>query len=273
VSILRPVPTFAHPVWGGERLARAWGKGSGRVGESWEAWPESRLPDGRRLGDICVFPLLIKLLDTVATLSVQVHPDDAQAQALRGSPTGKEEGWVVLNAEPGARVAHGLSRRMSKEDLRERALSGRIEADLAWVPVRAGDVIDVPPGTIHAISGGVTLYEVQQPADLTFRLYDWGRGRTLHLDEAIAVARLEPRPVRARRRQVGPGRTLLLEGEHFRVEERRLPALVDGTAAITTLRGEATVQGDRLRVGQTAVAAGGSTLIEGEGAVIVAWPR
>ncbi|MFN7143673.1 MAG: type I phosphomannose isomerase catalytic subunit, partial [Myxococcota bacterium] len=193
LSAARPVrtaPTLARPVWGGFTLSREMGKDpdpEARIGESWEVWRDNRATDGRKLSEIVDFPLLVKILDVRETLSVQVHPDDEAAVRLIGAPHGKHEGWVVLRAEPGARVAYGLNREMSRDELRERALSGAIEQDLAWLPVKAGDVIDVPPGTVHAIGGGVLFYEVQQPCDLTWRLYDWGRGRELHLDHALEV--------------------------------------------------------------------------------------
>ena len=157
---------LTRPVWAGPALSQRYGKPAGEpfVGESWEVWPHNRMADGRELQEAVHFPLLIKLLSTRDVLSVQVHPDDTTA-ARHGAPSGKAEAWVVVEAEAGARVALGLRGPVRRDDLRRLALSGEIEDHLAWFPVAAGDVIDVPPGTIHAIGGGVTLYEVQQPAD------------------------------------------------------------------------------------------------------------
>ncbi|MGI6239937.1 MAG: type I phosphomannose isomerase catalytic subunit [Christensenellales bacterium] len=145
-------------------------------------------------GDIGgAFPLLIKLLDARELLSVQVHPDDAYAQANEGK-RGKSEAWVVLNCEPGARIAYGVN--AGRRGLREIMDAGEIEDALNWVDVRPGDVFYIPAGTVHALGGGIQCYEVQQSSDVTYRLWDWGRvgadgkPRDLHIEQAIAVSRM-----------------------------------------------------------------------------------
>jgi mannose-6-phosphate isomerase len=277
-TALRPVrlvPTLARPMWGGTALAAEMGKDpdpTARIGESWEVWRENRTSDGRRLADVVDFPLLVKLLDVRETLSVQVHPDDAAAQRIVGAPHGKHEGWVVLRAEPGAKVAYGLNRAMGEDELRARALSGEIEADLAWLEVRAGDVIDVPPGTIHAIGGGVLFYEVQQPCDLTWRLYDWGRGRPLHLEEALKVVARAPVASTAVARPLGEGREELLDGAHFHVERLTLPQTrrFEVWEALTVASGELRVGGERVGFGATLLLPPGEWRLEGEGTVLAA---
>lgn len=272
---MRPLcqqPLIVRPVWGGDFLARRWGKGEAPVGESWEVWRENRTLDGRRFGDVADFPLLIKLLDVKDRLSVQVHPNDAAARLLEGLPHGKSEGWVVLHAAPGAQVACGLVRELSEEELRARALTGDIEEDLAWRAVRAGDVIDVPAGTIHAIDGGVILYEVQQPCDVTYRLYDWGRPRPIHVDKAVAVARRSPA------RPVPPptagrcGAEQLLATEHFVVD--RVVAgpreVTDGWEAFTVVEGHLRIAGVSLDAGATVVVPPGPFAIEGDGVALAA---
>ena len=136
-------------------------------------------------------PLLVKLLFTSESLSVQVHPDDVYARA-HGGERGKTEMWHVLRAEQGARIGLGPRERLTPEGLREASMTGEIERLLHWMPARAGDTFFAPAGTIHAIGGGLVLCEVQQYSDVTYRLYDYGRPRELHLDEALAVARVEP---------------------------------------------------------------------------------
>ncbi|MDP2313919.1 MAG: class I mannose-6-phosphate isomerase [Pseudomonadota bacterium] len=275
VRPIRLAPTLARPMWGGTALAREMGKDpdpGARIGESWEVWRENRVADGRRLSEVVNFPLLVKLLDVRERLSVQVHPDDEAAQRIVGAPHGKHEGWVVLRAEPGAKVAYGLNRSMEKEELRARALSGEIEADLAWLEVHEGDVIDVPPGTIHAIGGGVLFYEVQQPCDLTWRLYDWGRGRPLHLEEALEVVACAPVASTAQVRPLGPGREELLDGPHFHVERLVLPQAraLEAWEALTVVSGELLVGGERVGFGGTVLLPPGEWRLEGEGIVLAA---
>lgn len=279
MPLVRTLPRLVAPPWGGHALARDFGKGphpAAALGESWEVWHENRVADGsgRRLGEVVSLPLLVKLLDTSEALSVQVHPDDDAARRLEDQPNGKAEAWVVLRAEPGARIAYGLTRELDAAALRERALSGAIEADLAWREVVAGEVLDVPPGTIHAIGGGLLLYEVQQPSDLTYRLYDWGRGRELHLDKAVAVSRRGPVEPSARPVALGPGVTRLLDHPCFRVEAYDVPLApaVDAAAptALTVVDGEVTVAGEAVRCGETVIAWGGAHALGGRGRVLAA---
>ncbi|MFZ5482203.1 MAG: type I phosphomannose isomerase catalytic subunit [Myxococcota bacterium] len=266
---LRPRPHLTRPIWAGDRLARELGKGDGpgdRVGESWEVWRDNLVDGGARLGDLAELPILVKLLDVRERLSVQVHPDDAAARRLEGAPHGKSEGWVVLRAEPGAKVAYGLSRELSAEELADRARSGAIEDDLAWMPVVPGDVIDVPAGTIHAIGGGILLYEVQQPCDLTYRLYDWGRPRPLQLDKAVAVARRSPMPAPR-----NPDGDLLFDTAHFRLERVRLGGVRETPwCALTVVEGRAEVAGVEVVVGSTVVLPPGRWELAGEGVALVA---
>ena len=168
--------------------------------------------------------LLLKLLFTSEKLSVQVHPDDQAAQA-RGHARGKDEAWLILDAEPGASIAFGLRAPLNRAGLREAALDGSIEHLLDWRRVNAGDVLYSPAGTIHAIGPGLGLVEIQQNLDLTYRLYDYGRPRPLQLDEAVAVADLGPAPDTVAPQLLAPGHVRLAGGPAFQVER------VDGPAA------------------------------------------
>jgi len=154
--------------------------------------------DGRRIGEIWFeettatdLPLLLKYIFTSEKLSVQVHPNDDEARS-RGLIRGKTECWYILEAEPGATLGLGLREPMSSAELRRAALDGSLDLLMNWVPVGAGDFFYVPAGTIHAIGAGITLVEFQQNADVTYRLFDYGRPRELHLDDAIAVSKLAP---------------------------------------------------------------------------------
>ena len=147
-------------------------------------------PSDKKIGEVWFgdkLPLLVKFVFTSDRLSVQVHPNDDFAAAHENS-AGKTEMWYVMRADPGARIAIGFRESISRERLREAALSGEIEHLLNWLEVQAGDAFFIPAGTVHAIGGGLALCEIQQYSDVTYRLYDYGRPRELHLDKAIQVS-------------------------------------------------------------------------------------
>lgn len=177
-SCLRLIePVLKARIWGSRDL-RAWypaaGAGAEPVGEAWLSPPDC--------------PVLIKLLFPRERLSVQVHPDDAYA-AAHGLGCGKSEAWYVVTSDPDARLAAGLRPGVSLAEFEAACRAGHGETLLQWIPVAAGDVVDVPAGTVHAIGGGMVLLEVQQPSDVTFRLHDFGRGRTLHWSDGFAAAK------------------------------------------------------------------------------------
>lgn len=209
----RPVlmnPTTRHYLWGGEKL-RGWGKvGASPLAESWELSARedgmSTAPDGTSLAEIFAadfpgrdFPLLVKLIDAARDLSVQVHPDDAAAQAI-GQPYGKSECWLVLEADPGAKLALGVERNTDAKTLRRAAQDGTLAEYLHWITAKAGECYAIPAGQIHALGAGLLVAEVQQNSDTTYRLYDYGRldadgkPRPLHLEQALAVANLQACP-------------------------------------------------------------------------------
>ncbi len=206
---LTVTPDLHARTWGGHRLAPP---GDEPIGEAWIAGPANRVDGGpfagRTLDDLASelgpalvgaaattrrFPFLVKLLDPAAWLSVQVHPDDATAHRLAGpDANGKTEAWYVLEAEPGAELLAGVRPGADPETIRAlvRRADARLEGLLARHRVHAGDAILVPAGTPHTIGPGLLLYELQQPSDLTYRVYDWGRtatpARQLHPVEAEA---------------------------------------------------------------------------------------
>lgn len=193
-------PGFADPAPGGDP-----------VGEIWFQGDDGEAPE-----------LLVKYLFTSERLSIQVHPDDEAARAA-GYPRGKDEAWLVLAAEPGATVAIGTHAPLSPDALRAAALDGSIEQLVDWKPVKAGDFIYSPARTVHAIGPGLTLIEIQQNVDLTYRLYDYGRPRELHLDAGVAAADARPFvPLPPPTQPEGEaGREILAEGAKFVVERRR----------------------------------------------------
>ena len=228
---LKLPPSFREKIWGSRDLSPLFGVQPNPIGEAWYTFEENVIANGayrgRTLGEVVLllgarlmggsyqpstlrrrsageaaqpatprayFPVLSKLLFTSDKLSVQVHPDDSYALAHEGGP-GKTEMWYVVQAAPGASIALGLTRHMSPAEMRSAAESGAIEQFLNWVPVQAGQVFFVPPGTLHSIGAGLVLCEIQQNSDLTYRFFDFGRAgddgnpRALHIDQAVAVTK------------------------------------------------------------------------------------
>ena len=205
-------------------LPKPWGV------EDLRPWSTARR-DGNAIGEIwyersdiaAADPsLLLKLLFTSQPLSIQVHPDDAFAHSM-GLPNGKTEAWYVLSAAPEAKVALGLSRRLTPQQLREAIDDGSIADLVVWRAVSADDVIFVPAGTIHAIGAGLVIAELQQRSDATFRLFDYGRQRELHIENAIAVADTGAANFQVRPSQLTAERRLLISSPHFVFERIDLP--------------------------------------------------
>ncbi len=201
-------PEFVERVWGARDLSPLFGQAPGEkpIGEVWLTGDACKIANGalaglslaelcRRFGRELVgdtarepdrFPLLIKFLFPREKLSVQVHPDDAAAQ-LSGLPCGKTECWYVLQAEPGAQVALGLKRGTTREQFAKAVAEVRAEKLLNWLDIHAGEMIYVDAGTVHAIGPGSILVETQQNSDTTYRLYDYGRPRELHIEQGLAA--------------------------------------------------------------------------------------
>ena len=221
--------------------------------------------------------LLIKYLFTSEKLSVQVHPDDAYARA-HGHERGKDEAWLILAADPHATIAIGTQDVMTKEALRASALDGTIEDRLKWWSVKADEVYHSPAGTVHAIGPGLTVIEVQQNVDLTYRLYDYGSARELHLDDGIAVADPVPYVATHVARDLAPGRRLLAEGPKFVMERwasaRGTVAAPNGKPVwLIPVKGGGTVDGAPLEAGGVWMAEGETALTIAEGGdVLVAYP-
>lgn len=248
------------------RVEKPWGRcdlwpgfanpspGQAPIGEIWFDAPAGHDPD-----------LMVKYLFTSQRLSIQVHPDDAAAQTC-GHARGKDEAWVILAAEPGATIALGTRYPVTREELRAAAQDGSIETLMHWQSVKAGDVIYSPAGVIHAIGPGLTLIEVQQNLDLTYRLYDYGRPRELHLDDGIAVSNPVPFVWQDQTRVVSSGRHILTEGGKFVIERWTGVHNYQTSAGwFIPVTGAGTIE-DAGTAGSAAWAAGECWLVDGGGA-------
>lgn len=161
--------------------------------------------------------LLVKYIFAREKLSVQVHPSDAQTRAAGLGRQGKEECWLVIDAEPGARLGIGFSADLDQAAMRSAVADGTIETLLTWHEVATGDFFYIPANTVHAIGAGICVLEVQQYSDITYRLYDYGRPRELHVEAALAVADGHPYDrARYALKADGPSR-VLVDGPHFRL--------------------------------------------------------
>ena len=213
------------------RVEKPWGRA--------ELWPGFDNPSGAKVGEIWFEApagtnpdLMVKYLFTSEKLSIQVHEDDATAQAA-GRERGKDEAWVILAAEPDATIALGTRAPVDRATLRAAALNGSIETLVDWKPAKAGDVIYSAARTVHAIGAGLTLIEVQQNVDLTYRLYDYGRPRELHLEAGVAVSDAVPFVAPPIPGDVGGGRSILCEGGKFVLERWSW----DGTRSVSLPEG------------------------------------
>jgi mannose-6-phosphate isomerase len=172
------------------------------------------------------FPLLVKVLFPKEKLSVQVHPDDSMAQKY-GDPRGKTECWYALDAKPGAQVALGIRPGVQPEKVRRAIEDSTLENDLDWLDVEKGDMIYVDAGTVHAIGPGSVLLETQQNSDLTYRMYDYGRPRELHVDRSMEALRLHTRAGKVAPIQ-DDGHAKLIDESFFRVDRFNLEAAGEG---------------------------------------------
>jgi mannose-6-phosphate isomerase len=199
-------PILVERIWGAQELPQPYPQPQpGKpIGEVWLTAEECKIcgrsdMDGKTLAEVSKehvaslgaehgFPLLLKILLPKEKLSVQVHPDDTEAQAM-GQPRGKTECWYVLDAEPGAQVAVGLVEGVDTAAMKAAIADGSAEDKMQKITVKAGDMVFVDAGTVHAIGPGMTVLETQQYSDVTYRLFDYGRPRELHVEQGLAVTK------------------------------------------------------------------------------------
>lgn len=240
------IPIFDERPWGLRDLRPIYTKiVKEPIGESWLTWHDNRIANGpfagRTLGDIATeykralvgsaavcedrFPLLVKFLFPSEKLSLQVHPDDPAARRA-GEPCGKTECWYVLDAQPGAQVALGLKGGTTTAEFAEAIRENRADELLNWINVYPGDMLFVAAGTVHTIGGGMVLVETQQTSDITYRLYDYGRGRELQIKDGIAAVKLNTRAGKVVR-QAGDNPNMLVRSPFFQVEKLKLATPLD----------------------------------------------
>jgi mannose-6-phosphate isomerase len=247
--------------------------------------PPFTAPAGKRIGEIWFEPprdlpqLLVKYIFTSEKLSVQTHPSDAQTEARGLGRQGKEECWLVIDAEPGATLGIGFNEALDTDTMRAAALDGSIENLLTWHEVTAGDFFYIPANTVHAIGGGCSIIEVQQNSDITYRLYDYGRPRELHLEEGMAVAKGEPYDMGRHLMLPESGDVALVDGPYFRLD--RVDGLPDQTTAaryhgcllVIPREGTACVRDEPVEPGQCALAASlDDVVFAPEGSCLIAQP-
>ncbi|MGC8781561.1 MAG: type I phosphomannose isomerase catalytic subunit, partial [Anaerolineae bacterium] len=257
------IPVLRDYIWGGRRLETLFGRRlpPGIIAESWEIsghptgstvadagyWQGRSLPAIQEaLGERLVggragwalargkFPLLIKLLDAQQVLSVQVHPDDAYALVHENGELGKTEMWYVLHADEGTELIRGLQPGVDREAFLRALATGELPALLRREPVRAGQVFDVPAGTVHALLAGAVVAEIQQNSDATYRIYDWGRvgadgrPRPLHIEKALEVIDFAGRAGQGAPRLLQDGKGIrrqeVVRNRYFVVEELHMAA-------------------------------------------------
>jgi len=265
MAVTRLIERRVEKVWGRRDLPAPFGPVAEDAEPVGEIWFEHPARDD--------LPLLVKYLFTSEKLSIQVHPDDSAAREA-GHRHGKDEAWLVLHAEPGATIGLGLKDRMGKEELRAAAIDGSIEQLLDWRRAAADDFLHSPAGTVHAIGPGVSLIEIQQNVDLTYRLYDYGRPRELHLDEGIEAADPGPYECPMQPVKLGEGRQLLAEGSAFAVERwrgqrERVLDCGNGPVWLVMVSGSGMADGEKLEPGSVWLAEGSLSLRLDEGAELL----
>jgi len=249
---MKLAPQFIEKPWGRTQLPPVFHQLShGRIGEL-------------RFGAASSLPLLAKYLFTSERLSVQVHPNDDQAR-LRGLALGKAECWYIVDAEPGATIGLGLRCSLSRDQLRSAALDGSILEFMEWWPVTAGDFFYVPAGTIHAIGGGICLLEFQQNSDATYRLYDYGRPRELHLNDGVAIANLAKYPEELFQHLDEDEDRVLVDGPIFSFVHAHSDALQGRKRWILPVVGAARCSGEIVSAGECLLADAHDHVEMGEG--------
>ncbi|MGI9428014.1 MAG: type I phosphomannose isomerase catalytic subunit [Bythopirellula sp.] len=305
---LRFQPIFRRYLWGGRRLETMLAKSLGQgedYAESWElvdhrddqSVVSNGTASGRTLSQLVAehgedllglhagttqFPLLFKFLDCNRTLSVQVHPNDAQGALLDPPDLGKTEAWVVLAADPGSKIYAGLRPGVARDDLRAALEAGTCDTCLHTFEPQVGDCVFIEAGTVHALGEGLVIAEIQQASDTTFRLFDWnrvgadGKPRPLHIEQSLQVTNFDRGPVSPQRPQRSEQCERLVHCDKFVLDRQTLMAsqTIGGDERfhlLAVIEGEVSVGDEQLSLGQTCLlpAAAGAVEASPQGRAVV----
>jgi mannose-6-phosphate isomerase len=246
----RLTTSLRERVWGRKRLAPWFPDSETPIGEAWYLSDRD-------------LPLLVKLLFTSERLSVQVHPDDGEDGAR-----GKTEMWHIVDAEPGATIALGFREPITRDRLLDSTRTGEIEQSLNWVPVHAGETYFVPAHTVHAIGARIVLFEIQQNSDVTYRLWDYGRPREIHVEKAVPICDLTVHPGAAQPTKLAEGRIELVRSKCFvteSIDARRFVAEPRSCQLLIWMEGDGSIGGEEVRAGETWLLPDEATEIRCEG--------
>jgi len=307
-------PSLHVKVWGGRKLESVMGKSlptNEPYGESWEMHDTSTVVNGALAGSTLSevlaqygadligaqndpsdgMPLLVKFIDGSDWLSVQVHPDDAQAAELEGQPRGKTEAWYILSTDENAELVIGVKPGTDRDEMAAAIRENRLEDLIVKSKIRAGDVLYIPAGTVHAVGPGTLLYEIQQSSNTTYRLYDWGRmgldgnPRELHIEKGVQVSNVESLPIINHVDDDNSPVVTVVSGEFFTTTLHRVGGSVPMTLntggrffhSLTCIKGSCTIQAGEttitLDTGRTAMipARVGEYELSGGGEVLRSW--
>lgn len=236
--ILKLKPFFSEKIWG-------WEKWSLSCHEDGNAIVENGIHKGKMLSDVLGcgndFPILTKVIKAEKTLSVQVHPDDEYAQKHENSK-GKTECWYIIDADEGATLISGIKKGLDRNSLSNIIYDNRLEDYLYRVNVKKGDFIYIPSGTVHAIEGGIKLIEVQQNSNITYRLYDWGRGREIHIDKSLDVIDYEGKNEGGKIENFKKLETPYFNVEKINIEDKYEDTVENQFHSFTVINGKGTIQ-------------------------------
>jgi len=242
--ILKLKPYLSKKIWGWEKWVLS-------CHEDGKCTIQEGIYQGQELSEIlgcgCDFPILNKIIKAEDKLSVQVHPDDDYARRVEKS-NGKTECWYILEAKEGATLVLGIKKGLNKEKLREIIKEGKLEDYLQRINIKRGDFIYIPAGTVHAIEDGVKLIEVQQNSNITYRLYDWGRVREVHIEKSLDVIDYEGENCGGKIDEFDKLETPYFKVEKITVINNYVNKVKDSFHSYIVIKGEGIIKGNNVKM-------------------------